>query len=243
MFENLIESRKQTDLRSVLGNGTLSITIHAVLISLAVYATLHAGEVRQEVRRVVNLAVQTKQEQKKEEPKEEEPPPPQQVATVQQALKGFQTLSIPTNIPVDIPPPSQNMEFNAADFSGVGAEGGIARGVEGGERVTNIVNTQETYLEAVVEERPEVQAGTCIAPRYPEILRQAGIEGRVLIEFVIDTLGRAERSSIRVINSQHQLFEGPAREAVLSCRFRPGRIQNRAVRVRVQQPVNFTIQR
>jgi protein TonB len=86
-------------------------------------------------------------------------------------------------------------------------------------------------------------AGTCIQPRYPEILRQAGIEGRVLMEFVIDTLGRAERGSLRVINTQHDLFNGPARDAVLSCRFRPGRIQGRAVRVRVQQPVNFQIQR
>jgi protein TonB len=141
---------------------------------------------------------------------------------------------------VDIPPPSANTRFDAADFSGVGVEGGIARGVEGG---TGPVVTDQPYMEAVVEERPEVQAGSCIAPRYPEILRQAGIEGRVLIEFVIDTLGRAERTGLRIINSAHQLFEAPAREAVMSCRFRPGRIQGRAVRVRVQQPINFTIAR
>jgi protein TonB len=207
---------------------------------LAIYATLHAGEVVQERVRVVDVQMQSRQETKKEEPKPE--PPPEPIATTAPPLRGFQTLAIPTNIPVDIPPPSQNVRFDAADFSGVGAEGGIAAGVEGGRRVENIV-TDQPYMEAVVEERPEVVAGTCIQPRYPEILRQAGIEGRVLMEFVIDTLGRAERGSLRVINTQHELFNGPAREAVVSCRFRAGRIQGRAVRVRVQQPINFQIQR
>jgi len=141
---------------------------------------------------------------------------------------------------VDIPPPSQNTNFNAADFSGVGVEGGIARGVEGG---TGPVVTDQPYMEAVVEERPEQITNTCVLGTYPAILSQAGIEGRVTVEFVIDTLGRAERNSLRVVNSAHQLFDAPARSTVLSCRFRPGRIQGRAVRVRVQMPINFQIQR
>jgi protein TonB len=236
VFENLIESRKQRNLRSMLGNSAVSITVHAVLILLAVYATLHAGEVVTEKVRAVAVTVQTK----REEPKKEEPPPPERVATVNPPPKGFQTLSIPTNIPVDIPPPQANTHFDAADFSGVGVEGGVARGVEGG---TGPVVTDQPYLEAVVEERPDMIAGTCVQPAYPEILRQAGVEGRVMVEFVIDTLGRAERSSVRIIRSDNQLFDAGARATVLSCRFRPGRIQGRAVRVRVQQPINFTISR
>jgi protein TonB len=236
VFENLIESGRKTDLKSTITNSTASIIFHAVMIMFAVYATLNAGNVVQERVQQRTVVIQ---EQKQEEKKPDEPPPERQIAQVEAPPKGFQTLSIPTNIPVDIPPPTST-RFDAADFSGVGVEGGVARGIEGG---TGPVVTDQPYMEAVVEERPEVQAGSCIAPRYPEILRQAGIEGRVLIEFVIDTLGRAERSGLRVINSAHQLFEGPAREAVMSCRFRPGRIQGRAVRVRVQQPINFTIAR
>ncbi|HWO87755.1 MAG TPA: energy transducer TonB [Gemmatimonadales bacterium] len=236
MFENLIESKKRRNLRSTVGNSALSVMIHGVLIALAVYATLHAGEVTREEVRQVDVTVQTQAQ----EQRPEEPPPPEQIATVNPPPRGFQTLSIPTNIPVDIPPPSQNVRFDAADFSGVGVEGGIARGVEGG---TGPVVTDQPYLEAVVEERPETIANTCITPRYPEILRQAGIEGRVLLEFVIDTLGRAERGSIRVVNSTHNLFEAPARETVTTCRFRAGRIQGRAVRVRVQIPITFSLQR
>lgn len=236
MLDNLIESGRKRDVRTLLGNSAVSVSVHAVFITLAVYATLHAG-VRQEERvRQVDVVVQ---EQKQEQKKPEEPPP-EQIATVNPPPRGFQTLSIPTNIPVDIPPPQQNTRFDAADFSGVGVEGGVARGVEGG---TGPVVTDQPYMEAVVEERPERIEGSCVPPAYPEMLRQAGIEGRVLLEFVIDTLGRAERGSLRVVSSQHQLFEAPARAAALSCRFRPGRIQGRAVRVRVQQPINFQINR
>ncbi len=235
MFENLIESRKKRSFRQMLGNGAFSIGFHAVAVTLAVYATLHAGEIVDERIHTVAVTIQAQ-----EKPKEAPPPPPDQPATVNPPPRGFQTLSIPTTIPVDIPPPTANTSFNAADFSGVGVEGGIARGVEGG---TGPVITDQPYLEAVVEERPETVAGSCIQPSYPAILQQAGVEGRVLVEAVIDTMGRAERGSIRFVSSSHQLFEAPARATVQSCRFRPGRISGRAVRVRVQIPINFTINR
>jgi len=233
VFDNLIESRRQRDLRSMLKNSTLSVVVHAIGILLAVYATLHAGESNNEHVRAVAVTVQTqKQEEKKDEP------PPQRVATVEPPPKGFQTLSIPTNIPVDIPPPQQNQHFDAADFSGVGVEGGVASGVVGG---TGVV-TDQPYMEAVVEERPEPITGTCIQ-HYPDILRTAGIEGTVMMEFIIDTLGRAERNSIRVVRSPQPGFEQDARATVQSCRYHPGRIAGRAVRVRVQQPITFSITR
>jgi len=231
VFDNLIESRKKRSLKTMLGNSVASIIFHLVVVTFAVYATLHAGEAVQEHIHQVTMTMQ-----EPEKPKQP-PPPQQQVATVNPPPKGFQTLSIPTSIPVDIPPPQQNTSFNAADFSGVGVEGGVARGVEGG---TGPVVTDQPYLEAVVEERPEFIPGTCVQ-RYPPVLQQAGVTGTVTLEFVIDTLGRAERNSIRVLQSTHQLFDQAARDMVLTCRFHPGRIQGRAVRVRVQQPVNFNI--
>ncbi len=234
MFDHLIESRKKRDLRTLLGNSTASIIVHAVAITLAVYATLHAGQqVAEKIHQVTMVMAEP------DKPKEE-PPKPQEVAQVNPPPKGFQTLSIPTTIPVDIPPPSQTSNFNASDFSGVGVEGGVSTGVVGG---TGPVVTDQPYLEAVVEERPEAILSTCISPRYPAILQQAGIQGSVLAEFIIDTLGRVERNSFKVVNSSHPLFDGPARDAIMSCRYKPGRISGRAVRVRVQQPVNFSISR
>ncbi len=230
MFDNLIESAPHKSSAGSWKTTFMSVLLHAGLISAAVYATLQAGESVEEVRQV-DVTLQVQQQKKADEQKQEAAPPPPQV-------KGFQTLAIPTNIPVNIPPPS-TQEFNAADFSGVGVEGGIARG-QTEERQT-VIRQDQPYLEAVVEERPERISSPPV--RYPDILRQAGIEGRVLLELVVDTAGHAERGSIRVLSSTHQLFETPAREVAQSSLFSPGRIQGRAVRVRVQLPINFSIAR
>jgi protein TonB len=232
VFENLIESQRSTQYGGAFGGGVLSIAIHSGLIMAAVYATLHAGEVRRAATRMFDISQMAQQ-------KNEPPPPPKdQIATVAPPPKGFQTLAIPTNIPVDIPPPSANTNFNAADFSGVGIEGGIAKGVG---TTGPVIRTDQPYLESVVEERPERISSPPV--RYPEILRQAGIDGRVLVEAIIDTTGHAEHGSIKILSSTNQLFEQPAREAVAASTYRPGRISGRAVRVRVQIPLNFQISR
>jgi hypothetical protein len=49
------------------------------------------------------------------------------------------------------------------------------------------------------------------APRYPAALEQAGIIGRVELEYVVDTTGRAEPGSLRTLLTTHPAFEGPRR--------------------------------
>jgi periplasmic protein TonB len=229
VFEMLIESKKSAAYGGAFGGGAFSITLHAVIISAAVYATMHAKEVVREVRHQIDVTLQT--QEKKEEP----PPPKQELASVVAPPKGFQTLSMPTNIPINIPPPSANTNFNAADFSGVGVEGGVARGITTGP----VVRTDQPYLESVVEERPERISGPL--PRYPDILKQAGIDGHVVIEAIIDTTGHAERASIKILSTTNALFEQPSREFMAASVFRPGKISGRAVRVRIQQPLNYSV--
>ena len=80
-------------------------------------------------------------------------------------------------------------------------------------------------------------------PGYPDLLRSAGIEGRVVVEAVLDTLGRVERGSLRIVSSTHALFVPEASALVLGSRYRPGRFGGMAVRVRIQVPVNFALRR
>jgi protein TonB len=80
-------------------------------------------------------------------------------------------------------------------------------------------------------------------PGYPDLLRSAGIEGRVVVEAVLDTLGRVERGSLRIVSSTHALFVPEASALVLGSRYRPGRFGGTAVRVRIQVPVNFALRR
>jgi len=95
--------------------------------------------------------------------------------------------------------------------------------------------------EASVTERPVIVPGSCLAPTYPILMRDAKIEGRVLLQFVVDTLGRIEPASVVTIQSTHSQFEAAARRALLTCRYRPGRAGPRAVRVKVQMPFSFRL--
>jgi TonB family protein len=76
-------------------------------------------------------------------------------------------------------------------------------------------------------------------PRYPAALERAGIAGRVELEYVVDTLGRAEPGSVRVIESGHPAFEAAARTAVLESRYRPAWLGGRPVRQLVRQRLSF----
>ena len=101
--------------------------------------------------------------------------------------------------------------------------------------------TSEPLAVEVVDEPPDMLiAGP---PRYPELLRAAGVTGRVNVEAVIDTLGRPERASLRVVESAHPGFDAAALAYVGGALFRPGRRVGRAVRVLVRVPVEFRLTR
>lgn len=97
------------------------------------------------------------------------------------------------------------------------------------------------YREALVDEPAGIVAQP--APVYPPILQAAGIEGRVILEFVVDTLGTVEPLTVRVAEASHPGFERSARESVLGARFTPARIGGGAVRQLVRQGVSFRIGR
>ena len=86
-------------------------------------------------------------------------------------------------------------------------------------------------------ERPVVVSGPRL--QYPNLLRQAGIEGRVTVRAIVDTTGRAEPASVRVIESPHPGFDQAARDFVLHARFSHGRLRGRAVRTLIEFPVTF----
>lgn len=93
----------------------------------------------------------------------------------------------------------------------------------------------------IVDDPPVLLAGP--VPAYPELLRQAGIEGRIVLEAVVDTTGRVEGESIVVVSAGHPGFVDAARQALMGTLFRPGRMTGRAVRVRVRLPFEFVLRR
>ena len=98
----------------------------------------------------------------------------------------------------------------------------------------------QVYSEAAVDERAEIVSAPPL--EYPPALRQAGLQGRVTVQAVIDTLGRAEPASLKVIARPNTAFDESARAYVLHAAFRPARVKGRAVRVLIKVPVDYRIQ-
>ena len=92
----------------------------------------------------------------------------------------------------------------------------------------------------VVERIPRI-LGSAPAPRYPGALRESGVSGRVLVRFVVDTLGRAELDGVEVLEATHALFADAVKRALGLYRFSPGEIGGRKVRTMVQLPFTFTL--
>ena len=98
----------------------------------------------------------------------------------------------------------------------------------------------QVYAEAAVDEPPAIVSAPPL--EYPPMLRRAGLQGRVTVQAVIDTLGRAEPASLKVIARPNTAFDQSARAYVLHAVFRPARIKGRAVRVLVKVPVDYRIE-
>lgn len=74
---------------------------------------------------------------------------------------------------------------------------------------------------------------------YPHREERHGIGGRVVLQFVIDTLGHADPCSFRTLVATSESFEGPAYRMVLESVYLPGRNDGKRVPVRITQSVTF----
>jgi TonB family protein len=79
------------------------------------------------------------------------------------------------------------------------------------------------------------------APTYPESLLRRRIEGSVIVQYVVDTLGRADTATFRVISTTHPEFARAVKQTLPQMRFRPATMANKHVAQLVQQPFAFRI--
>src|SRR2546429_5991568 len=200
---SLLEFRRKSRSQGWLRVGLTSLVIHTAMIGAVVYATLHAAP--RDTRVSMDTTVVLLAPQQQQEPLD---PQPVQLAD---ALKGFQTVAVPAQIPTDIPPVDLLQRFDPKDYSGSGIEGGRGNGI--------VVSGSEVYAEALVEERPELLSAP--PPIYPQLLKQAGIQGRVILHAIVDTTGRVEPASVRILKSPNPPLHPTTQDWGLKALFPP----------------------
>lgn len=118
-------------------------------------------------------------------------------------------------------------------------------------RLDSIINVQsaqpDVYL--VAETMPEFQGGTSELAdylsrnlKYPEDMAPTNLEGKVVVSFVVNEDGQVESPS--VIHPLSPVFDREAVRVVMAMpRWVPGRMKGVPVKVRMQLPVRFKLQR
>ena len=194
----------------------LLVAIGATAVNLQGGSTLELAMVEQETVDLQEIT-QTVQEQL--------PPPPPKPA-------------VPIAVPDD-----QVLEDDALDLdASLDLEESLASVPPPPPVVEEVAEDTEPEVFVVVEERPEMIGGVAELARsvkYPNIARQAGIEGMVVVKVVVTSDGEPENPTI--LKSPSDVLNTAAIEAVMKQRFKPGRQRGRAVACYMAIPVRFRL--
>ena len=229
MLERLLESKSKKE-RTAAG-AIASVVTHTVVIAAALYATAQA-RVQPVAPRETMRAVYF-------------PPAPNPGSVARPATRIHQPLVrtpsltfVPPRIDINTPRidvtdiVSRPGDFSPGPIASVGSNSGGAGG-----------NPADAHFRAdQVEKQVTVVPGSA-PPRYPEALRNSGVEGRVIAEFVVDEHGRVEDGSVRFAHSDNPLFDDAVRVALRRMRFIPAEVGGRKVKQLVQMPFVFTLAR
>lgn len=102
---------------------------------------------------------------------------------------------------------------------------------------------EEPEIFVIVERMPELKGGLASVQqyiKYPEVARKAGVEGRVIVEFVIDEQGKVNNP--RVLRGIGGGCDVEALRVVKKLTFQPGMQRGKPVKVRYTMPIIFKLQ-
>jgi periplasmic protein TonB len=234
VFSRLPESNARRERRA--GGTVVSTIVHFVFIALAVRATsgrATPGPVTEPLPKVFYA-------QRNAEPRPRTDLPRTSALTSNPAspLPPAPTNPVPI-IDLDVPgipqagPPvdllARSSDFDPTRIAGTNAPTGSPNVSDGSPMPENLVD------------KPILAIPGTAAPRYPSMLQSAGVEGDVRAQFVVDTLGRVEQGSIRVLDTTHDLFASSVRDALSRARFKPAEAGGRKVRQLAEQVFTFRI--
>jgi protein TonB len=236
MLETLLESRAIAQRRT--GSSLASVLIHGAIITGGVVATAKdALPVRFPepiVRDVVYIA----------------PPRPMVVQTVNRAATSptsavdpvpvLPRLRVPAIVPVGIPDIDLSAPASTPDYGHgpIGSASVICDRDCGRNPATDgdgraLWNDNDVLMRLLATPAP---------PHYPEALRRAGIEGDVVVKFMVDTTGRVDMRSIEIVRSTHEAFTVAVRESLAKLRFAPATVGARKVSALAMMPFRFRLE-
>jgi len=253
MFESFVEQRKDTGLWRRAVAVLLSAGVHFGIFGLLLFVSvlLTQKEADEEVPVVFYNA-----------PMVAPPPPPPPAATrqpktvkkdrpkdkivqpIQEKLKPVEVKPQPESLPESQPAEEEEEE----DSGPVGVVGGVIGGVEGGVLGGVVGGKLGGQLGAPLDEEPvrmkkgmippKVVAGTQKDPEYPRALREARVEGRVMLLIAVKSNGSV--GEVKVQSGNPALAQA-AVQAVKRWKFEPAIYDGRPIAVWLPYPFVFKL--
>jgi TonB family protein len=232
MLTRLIES--QARFARIDAGTAASVAIHILLITVAAFFTTAKAIIEQETDQfppLVYIHTQTpvRQAASRSHSVSE--------SSIQHAVSAPAPLSLAINTSI----PDVNVEL-AASRAGDDFPTTVTGSVSPGQPVELTADPLLAFDVREVDTPVSMLAGQ-ITPVYPSSLRAAGIEGRVVAQFVVDAKGYALKGSVRILSSSNELFSESVMKAVERMRFSPARIGSKPVSQVVQQLFVFRLDR
>lgn len=165
----------------------------------------------------------------------------QEVITMEEVVKTKQIEHPPPPPRPPVPVAVPNDEIIEEQVLNINAEIEIDQKLELPDEPPQTEEEEDFFI--AVEQMPELiggLAGLQRSIRYPEMARKAGIEGRVIVQFIVNEDGSVENPHI--IRGIGGGCDEEALRAVSQVKFNPGRQRGKAVRVQYSLPVVFRLQ-
>jgi protein TonB len=233
MFGTLLESRARRHRRT--GGAALSIAAHVAIIGVTTAATMHGTA-------APRTAVKPEFVVFKATPA---PKPPERQASTAPPTSSRTVVPAPITLvispPTMVPPSLPDIDLSRGvtpDLVSIGRQPSAPAG-GGAGRTFGLSDSTASDKWTVREVLMNIVSSA--KPRYPEVLRQSGVGGRVLVQFTVDTTGRVDMASVRVMQSTHDLFTQAVRSALASFRFKPAEVNGKRVAALAEMPFEFQV--
>ena len=119
--------------------------------------------------------------------------------------------------------------------------GDLGRDTTSSEKAPALAGADSVFTQLEVDSTVSRYPGSA-APAYPVEMLKQGVQGSVVTQYVVDTTGFADTTSLKIMSTTHEQFAAAVRAALPYMRFSPAKVGSKKVRQLVEQEFSFKIE-
>lgn len=119
--------------------------------------------------------------------------------------------------------------------------GDLGRDTTSSEKAPQLAGADSVFTQLEVDSTVARYPGSA-APAYPVEMLKQGVQGSVVTQYVVDTTGFADTTSLKIMSMTHEQFADAVRAALPYMRFFPAKVGSKKVRQLVEQEFSFKIE-